>query len=124
MSIADRSPGLLAWQWKGYPTYHGSRRNLVIHLVTQPIFVAGFFGVLTAPLAGSLVAIVLRVLGGVAAMAVAMIAQGRGHALELSPPVPFSGPADAIGRILLEQLVTFPRFVLTGGLAKAWRASA
>lgn len=65
-----------------------------------------------------------RIVGGVSAMALAMVAQGRGHAIEASPPIPFAGPADALGRIFLEQLVNFPRFVLTGGLAKAWRASA
>jgi hypothetical protein len=121
---ADRSPSLLAWQWSGYAAYHGSRRNLVIHLVTQPIFVMGFFSLLSAPLGGSLVGIVARALGGIVAMALAMIAQGRGHAIEASPPIPFAGPGDALGRIFLEQLVNFPRFVLSGGLAKAWRESA
>jgi hypothetical protein len=120
----DRSPSLLAWQWSGYPTYHGSRRNLVIHLVTQPIFVMGVFSVVTAPLAGSLVGIAVRFASGLGGMAFAMIAQGRGHAMESSPPIPFAGPVDAIGRIFLEQLVNFPRFVITGGLAKAWRESA
>lgn len=121
---ADRSPSLLAWQWSGYPTYHLSRRNLVIHLVTQPIFVMGFFSVLGAPFAGSLLGILAQIGGGVVAMAVAMAAQGRGHRMEASPPIPFAGAGDALGRIFLEQLVNFPRFVLTGGLAAAWRANA
>lgn len=120
---ADRSPSLLAWQWNGYATYHGSRRNLLIHLLTQPIFVMGFFAVLGAPFGGSPVGIGSRALGGIGAMALAMVAQGRGHAIEASPPIPFAGPGDALGRIFLEQLVNFPRFVVTGGLAKAWRES-
>jgi hypothetical protein len=120
----DRSPSLLAWQWNGYATYHGSRRNLVIHLLTQPIFVMGFFSLLGSPFGGSLVGVAVRIVGGLGAMAFAMIAQGRGHAIETSPPIPFAGPLDAIGRIFLEQLVNFPRFVLTGGLVRAWRAGA
>jgi hypothetical protein len=36
-------------------------------------------------------------------------------------PVPFRGPLDVLVRIFAEQFVTFPRFVLTGGLARAWR---
>lgn len=120
----DRSPTLLAWQWSGYPTYHARRANLVIHCVTQPIFVMGFFSLVGAPftlLSGSIAAGLGSALGGLAAMAGAMIAQGRGHRMEASPPIPFSGAGDVIGRILLEQLVNFPRFVLTGGLARAWR---
>lgn len=121
---ADRSPSLLAWQWRGYADYHGSRRNLVIHLVTQPVFVTGFFCVLGAPFTGSLAGIAGSALGGLVMMAVAMIAQGRGHAMEAAPPIPFAGAGDAVGRIFLEQLVNFPRFVLSGGLAKAWREAA
>jgi len=120
---ADRSPTLLAWQWSGYPSFHASRRNLVIHLVTQPIFVAGFFLLLGAPLAGAILHDVVHAIVGLVMMVVAIAAQGRGHAGEANPPIPFAGPGDAIGRILLEQLVNFPRFVVTGGLAKAWRAA-
>ena len=119
----DRSPSLLAWQWAGYPTYHLDRTNLLIHVFTQPIFVLGFFSVLTAPIAGSLIGIVFRALSGAAFMALAMFAQGRGHAKEASPPIPFAGPVDALMRIFGEQLINFPRFVLSGGLARAWRAT-
>jgi hypothetical protein len=119
----DRSPSLLAWQWNGYPAYHGSRANLILHLVSWPFFVSGFLSLLTAPFAGGIVAIALRALGGIVTMALVMVVQGRGHRMEMSPPVPFNGPGDALGRIFLEQLVNFPRFVLTGGLSKAWAAA-
>jgi hypothetical protein len=62
-------------------------------------------------------------LAGVAAMAGAMAAQGRTHRLEATPPAPFRGPADVLARIFVEQWVTFPRYVLGGGFARAWRAA-
>jgi len=120
----DRSPSLLAWQWSGYPTFHADRTNLVIHVLTQPLFVMGLVSLVTSPIAGSLVGVGIRAGGGAASMAVAMIAQGRGHAREGTPPIPFAGPGDALKRIVGEQLVNFPRFVLSGGFARAWRASA
>lgn len=45
---------------------------------------------------------------------VAFAVQGLGHKTEPVPPVPFSGPANVVGRVLVEQWVTFPRFVLSG----------
>lgn len=56
-------------------------------------------------------------------MAAAVAAQGRGHAREATRPVPFRGAADVAVRIVVEQWVTFPRFVLSGGFAAAWRAA-
>jgi hypothetical protein len=119
----DRSPTLLTWQWNGYPTFHADRTNLVIHVLTQPLFVLGFLSVITSPIAGSIVGIVVRAITGVVLMALAIVAQGRGHARESSPPIPFAGPADAVKRIFGEQLINFPRFVLSGGLARAWRGA-
>lgn len=119
-----RDPTLLIWQWNGYPTFHADRRNLLLHVLTQPVFALGFLALLTAPLAGSVIGALARVGAGIAAMAVAMAIQGRGHAREDAPPIPFAGPRDVILRIVLEQLITFPRFVLSGGFARAWRASA
>ncbi len=119
-----RDPNLLAWQWNGYADFHADRRNLLVHVLTQPIFVLGFFTLLGAPFAGSLAAILTSVAGGLVAMVVAIALQGRGHAKEKNAPIPFAGPLDVVLRILLEQLVNFPRFVLTGGLARAWRESA
>lgn len=123
MTSERREPGLLSWQWRGYPEFHRDRGNLIVHVLTQPIFAAGFVALVTAPLAGALWPAFARAGAGLAAMVVAIAAQGRGHAREASPPVPFSGPLDVFGRILGEQLITFPRFVITGGLARAWRES-
>ena len=54
-------------------------------------------------------------------MAVSFAAQGLGHAREANPAEPFTGPLNAIGRVFLEQWVTFPRYVLSGGWARALR---
>jgi hypothetical protein len=57
--------------------------------------------------------------GGLAATILSFAVQGYGHGRERTPSIPFAGPANAFGRIFLEQWFTFPRFVLTGG----WRRS-
>lgn len=36
------------------------------------------------------------------------------HKKENLPPEPFTGPSNAITRILLEQLYTFPKYVVSG----------
>ena len=55
-----------------------------------------------------------------AAIALVMIAVVQ-PALEKNPPVPFAGPLDVVARIFGEQWLSFPRYVLSGGFAKAWR---
>jgi len=106
---------LLQWQWNGYPKYHQSRPNLLLHIVFVPIFLVGNVG--------GVIAVFLRswVLGVVslAVMAGSMVVQGRGHGQEVNPPEPFTGPANAISRIFLEQWITFPRFVISGGWSRS-----
>jgi hypothetical protein len=114
-----RDGGLLAWQWAGYRDFHQDRANLILHVVSQPLFVGGTLALLSLPLSGIYVG-----LAGLAAMIVAVAVQGRGHRRETNPPLPFRGPLDVVARLFAEQFVTFPRFVLSGGLARAWRASA
>ena len=111
---------LLAWQWSGYPRNHASRTNLLLHIVAVPTvllgnvaLVVGLVQLSPAPIVAGLLATVL----GVAA-------QGRGHRLEAVPPEPFTGPANAVSRLFLEQWVTFPRFVLSGGWARALKGAA
>jgi hypothetical protein len=107
VNLAD----LLAWQWEGYPRFHRSRANLLMHIVLVPLFLAGNLALIWALLDGS-----WRVMGlGAAAMVLSISLQGRGHAAEPVPPIPFSGPGNAVARIFLEQWITFPRFVFTGG---------
>lgn len=109
---------LVAWQWSTYPANHRTRANLLVHVVTQPLYLAGFVATLCAPLLGR------WGLAGPVAMLLALVAQGRGHRGEPTPPVKFDGALDFITRFNMEQFVTWPRFVRSGGFAKAWRDAA
>ncbi len=110
-------PELLRWQWSGYPKYHRSRANLAIHIAVVPLFLAGNVGLIAAFVAQSMV------LGAVAAVAmvVSVALQGRGHRQEEVPPEPFTSAGNAVLRIFLEQWITFPRFVISGGWFRALR---
>ena len=112
--------GLLAWQWEGYPRYHRSRANLLLHIVLVPLFLAGNLALVV----GLLRLDWIEALVGVGCMGVSIALQGRGHAGEPVPPEPFRGPGNAVARIFLEQWITFPRFVATGGWWRALRARA
>jgi hypothetical protein len=111
---------LLAWQWSDYPDYHRSRTNLAIHIVAVPLFLFGNVWFLVALVSRTPMPMVLALLLTVGSL----VAQGKGHDLEEKPPVPFTGPGNAIARLMLEQWVTFPRFVATGGWARARRGVA
>ncbi|HHO8493768.1 Mpo1-like protein [Klebsiella pneumoniae] len=100
-------------QWNGYRHTHLSRANVLIHLFTAPVFVLGTCAILFAVLTAS----PLWAVGGLLAAGAAMALQGFGHRLEVNAPAPFTGPGNAVLRILLEQWVTFPRYLLSG----AWR---
>ena len=121
----DREGGLLAWQLRNYPAAHHDRTNLVLHAVTAPVFWSGTIALFAAApvglsrlgTAGTALALAIA---GVLAMAAAVAIQGRGHARETGRPAPFRGPADVIVRIFLEQWITFPRFVASGGFSRAW----
>jgi hypothetical protein len=115
----QREGGLLRWQWSLYPAAHRDRRNLAVHLITAPLFVAGTCVLLASPVLGWVGAPV-----GAAAMLVTVVAQGRGHKLEQAAPAPFRGPADVAARLFVEQWITFPRFVFSGRFVRAWLAAA
>ena len=111
---------LLRWQWRGYARYHQARANLLLHIFAVPAFLLGNVALVAALIARSWTA-------AAAALAVTLVAlalQGRGHRNEPVPPEPFTGPANAAARILLEQWVTFPRFVLSGAWARALRSAS
>jgi hypothetical protein len=111
---------LLEWQWSDYAAKHQNRLNLLLHIVTVPLFQIGTLVLLYAAITVSDVAAVMGVLW----MVVALVAQGRGHRLEPETPVPFDGPADFVSRFVVEQWVTFPRFVLSGGWYRNFTARA
>ncbi len=113
------SPDLFSWQRRGYRDAHAHRTNLLVHALTVPVFAAGI-----ALEALATVSLDWRAaLAGALAMTLAMLAQRRGHRLEARAPAPFRSPLDVVARIFAEQLVTFPRFVLSGDFARAWRES-
>jgi len=111
MSIAS----LLRAQCAGYARYHQSRRNLLLHIVFVPLFLAGNVTVLIASAEGRW----LWALAAAALSGIALAIQGRGHGKEPVAPEPFTSPSNALSRILLEQWVTFPRFVLSGAWLRA-----
>ncbi len=106
-------PNLLAWQWSDYVAKHRDRGNLLIHIVAVPLFQVATLMLLYAAVTRSAmpagVAIVL--------MVAALVLQGRRHRREAEAPTPFAGPADFLSRFVVEQWVTFPRFVLSGAWA-------
>jgi hypothetical protein len=108
---------LLRWQWEGYPRYHRSRFNLLLHIAVVPMFLVGNVALLVALVQRSwhigIVAVV--------AMVLSVALQGRGHRQEPVPPEPFTSRFNAVSRIFLEQWVTFPRFVFSGGWFRALR---
>jgi len=108
---------LLRWQWEGYPKYHQSRPNLLIHIVAVPLFLVGTVILVAAVAELSLFLLLLAAACIVAAVSL----QGRGHHHEPVPPARFSGPLNFVSRLFLEQWVTFPRFVLSGGWLAALR---
>jgi hypothetical protein len=108
---------LLRGQWDGYPRYHRSRANLLIHIVAVPLFLLGTIALVMAVIQLSLILLAVAIL----CLVVAIALQGRGHRLEPVPPEPFSGPLNFMSRLFLEQWVTFPRFVISGGWGAALR---
>lgn len=115
---APREGSLLQWQRSLYDGNHTARSTLLVHAITNPLFLCGTLLLLTAPLTRMAHAPV-----GLALVLVAMALQGRAHRMESVAPVAFDGPLDALARIVAEQWVTWPRFVLDGGFSRAWRAS-
>lgn len=110
-------PKLLHWQWEGYPRYHSARANLLIHIVAVPLFWAGNILLVLAFVRRSwLIGLV-----ALAAMIFSVALQGRGHSQESLPSEPFTSPLNAVARILLEQWINFPRFLLSGGWRRALR---
>lgn len=108
---------LLRAQWEGYGRYHQSRPNLLVHIVFVPMFLASNIALIVALIERRW----LLAVGAAALAGIALAMQGRGHRQERVPPAAFTSPINALSRILLEQWVTFPRFVLAGAWLRALR---
>ncbi len=87
----------------------------MIHIVAVPFFIFGVLSLILSLLTFSLIGIVSSFL----TVALAFGVQGFGHSKEKIAAEPFASPKQAIIRIFLEQFITFPKFVFTGG----WYAS-
>jgi hypothetical protein len=112
-------PQLLEWQWSDYSAKHRNRTNLLLHIFAVPLFEIAVIVLIVGLAAGSGRAMGLAVIGMVAAVVI----QGRGHRREPETPTPFAGPIDFITRFFVEQWITFPRFVLSGGWSHNLRRS-
>ena len=116
---AERTGTIFTWQFKGYPRVHAARKNLIIHAMTVPIFMGGTILAITGPFWAAGWGAVVALAAGIFAMILAVGLQGKGHRGEANAPEPFRGPGDVVKRIFVEQWVTFPRFVLSGGFRRA-----
>ena len=113
----DRPDGLLAWQLDLYPGNHTRRNTLLLHAVSSPMFCLGCIALVVAPFTTPWIAL------AAVEIPLALVVQGATHKQEPTPPVPFRSPLDFVARFFAEQWITFPRFVLGGGFARAWRAA-
>jgi len=113
--VSPIRPNLVAWQWSDYVAKHRDRGNLLIHIVAVPLFQVATLVLIGALFGRSVTAAVIAIV----AMIVALVLQGRGHRREAETPTPFDGAGDFVSRFVVEQWITFPRFVLSG----AWSAN-
>lgn len=114
MDLNDRSGGLLAWQWRLYGRNHQSRANLLVHMLAVPMFISGALAAVRLAVAGAWLGSGICLL----VMVFAFALQAIGHKRELEAAVPFRGPIDFLARVFVEQFITFPRFVLSGGWSR------
>ncbi len=101
-------------QWNIYSKGHQNKVNLVVHLFAVPLFIAAMFGIAIAVFQFSLL------LGAIslAAAILSLVLQKKGHALEENQPPTFAGIWYFLCRLLVEQFITFPRFLFTGEWSK------
>jgi hypothetical protein len=108
---------ILDRQWEGYDKYHRSRINLWTHVFAVPVFIFGTLSLLVSIInVNALLSLI-----SIGIMAAAMGIQGFGHKKEALPAAPFTSAKNAVIRIFLEQLYTFPKFLLSGKWYSALR---
>jgi hypothetical protein len=112
-------PNLVQWQRDVYPEVHSRRSTLLVHVVTVPIFVAATLGFLVSLVTLHFFSALLSltVMGAAfGAEAVMHKREPKSHAID--------GAVDLLSRVFVEHFVTFWRFVLDGGWAKAYREAS
>ncbi|WP_313519538.1 Mpo1-like protein [Pseudomonas sp.] len=97
-----------------YAATHRHPTNLLLHLIAVPLFIVASLLVLGGLLGSSLLPVVLGAIGLVAALTL----QRQGHKLEEQEA---ATDQECLQELLLEQFVTFPRFILSGAWWRAWR---
>ena len=111
---AERAGGVLAGPGRGFSRYPRERSTRLTHRMAGPAYIAATLATATQALQaqwfGAAVAFVFA--------AIAFAVQGVGHKRERTAPEPFSGAGDFAARMLAEQFITFPRFVLSGQWAR------
>ena len=108
---------LLTTQYSEYHQRHTTRLNLFIHILTVPVFCAGLLTLIF----GAINLDAIRSMLGAGAMLFVVAAQGFGHAKEPGEKATFLSPLDFLVRFIVENTVTFWRFLFAGGWKKAWR---
>lgn len=108
---------LARWQWSDYARFHQDPTSLRLHILSVPVFWLSVLSLISWPWHHSVLATVL----GLLALPVVLALQGLGHRRERHAPTPFTSPANAVARLMLEQLVTLPRFILSGQAVRLLR---
>lgn len=117
---------LVEKQWSDYADRHRHRHDLLIHLIAVPVLWVGAFHLL-----GGVFLTLLGVPGALGMLIWAAVliggslfAQARGHAMEGLPSEQFADAGDYARRMLAEQFINFPRFVLSGRWLRNFQATA
>src|SRR5258707_12124193 len=93
---------------------HQTVTNPPLPMVAVPLFEIAVVTLIVGLATRSGLAVGLALIGMVAAVVI----QGRGRRREREAPTPFAGPIDFVSRFFVEQWITFPRFVLSGGWSR------
>ena len=101
-----------------YREFHRNPLNLLIHITTVPLFLLSVLGAMVAPFTAYWAGLWSA---SVALGVYSLLLQRFGHSLEGAKPGSAGGTASKAYRLVVEQFVTFPRFVLSGGWASNWR---
>lgn len=110
---------LIQWQWNEYHDFHGNKVNLLIHIVAVPALLMAQVSLVFSLVSQAYLVTLLSLL----VVAASFGSQGIGHKKEDKPSIPFTSPFNAIARLMVEQWINFPRFVLSGGWWKAFKAA-
>ncbi|WMW79268.1 DUF962 domain-containing protein [Undibacterium cyanobacteriorum] len=108
---------LIQWQWREYQDFHANKSNLLIHIFAVPANLAAQISAAWAALHANWLILALSLVMVAASIAV----QGIGHKKERNPSIPFSSPWNALSRLMVEQWINFPRYVLSGAWWRAWK---